>query len=43
MILTVFAISAAAVGAMAIFYGEVVTLQAKSNDLNDPDVRTRMF
>ena len=43
MILTVFAISAAAVGAMAIFYVEVVMLQAKSNDLNDPDVRTRMF
>ena len=43
MILTVFAIAAAAVGAMAIFYVEVVMLQAKSNDLNDPDVRTRMF
>ena len=29
MILTVFAISTAAVGAMAIFYGEVVLLQRK--------------
>ena len=29
MILTVLAISAAAVGAMAIFYGEVVMLQRK--------------
>jgi hypothetical protein len=29
MILTVFAISAAAVGAMAIFYGEIVMLQRK--------------